>query len=91
MDEKMKKKLDEYVELLEEVKKHVSNEDTAADIVGEVAKDRRVEAMRSNGTEEPATERQKRFMKKLGIDYDDDVSKQGASDLIDQELAKNGR
>ena len=93
MDEKIKKRLDHYVELLNEVKKHVSNEDTAASMVSEIAKDRRVEMMQKNGNGNgsPATERQKQFMTKLGIDYPDSVTKKEASKLIDEELAKNGK
>jgi len=39
----------------------------------------------------PATDKQKNFMKKLGIEYPETVTKQQASKLIDEELGKNGR
>lgn len=89
MDDDMETRLTQYLELLEKVKEKVSNEDTAARIVSEVAKDRRVEQMHRNGSS--ATEKQKAFMDKLGIDYDEDVSKKKASNLIDQELGRNGQ
>jgi len=38
----------------------------------------------------PATEKQKKFMTRLGIDYPKTVTKQEASQLIDEELGKNG-
>jgi hypothetical protein len=38
----------------------------------------------------PATDRQKKFMKKLGIDFPETVTKQEASLLIDEELGRNG-
>lgn len=89
MEDQMKSRLAEYLELLEKVKQEVGNEDTAARIVSEVAKDRRVKEMNSNGS--PATEKQKQFMDKLGIDYDEDVSKKEASQLIDEELENEGK
>ncbi len=39
---------------------------------------------------EPATEKQKQFMKKLGIEYPADVTKQYASMLIDEKREQNG-
>ena len=93
MDEWQENQVSDYLELLNEVKDSVSNEHTAALIVSEVAKDRRMKriSQQRNSDKEPATVRQKRFMEKLGIDYDEGVSKQQASDLIDEELAKNGQ
>ena len=93
MDEWEQNQMSDYIQLLNEAKEQVSNEHTAVLIVGEVAKDRRMKEMsqQRQADGEPATVRQKRFMEKLGIDYDEDVSKQEASDLIDEELAKNGQ
>ena len=93
MNEKTEKRMNEYVELLNQIKQHVSNEDTAASIVSEIAKDRRVREMKKskNGNGSPATENQKKYMSKLGIDYPGNVTKMKASKLIDEKLAKNGR
>ncbi|KXB07630.1 hypothetical protein AKJ51_00750 [candidate division MSBL1 archaeon SCGC-AAA382A20] len=95
METDMENKLEEYLELLEKIKKQVGNEDTAASIVGEIGKDRRVEKMHekngNNGNGSAATEKQKAFMEKLGIDYPENVTKREASGLIDEELAKNGK
>lgn len=93
MNEETEKKMNEYMELLNQIKQHVSNEDTAASIVSEIAKDKRVQEMQKNrnGNGSPATQKQKQFMEKLGIDYPENVTKREASKLIDEELAKNGR
>ena len=93
MDNETEKKMTQYVELLNQIKQHVSNEDTAASLVSEIAKDRRVREMRKskNGNGSPATENQKKYMRKLGIDYPGNVTKMEASKLIDEKLAKNGR
>jgi len=64
----------------------------------EVSKDRRSAEIReeretkNSGTQDsqPATEKQKQFMKKLGIEYPADVTKQYASMLIDEKREQNG-
>lgn len=93
MDEVMKVRVDDYLELLQEIRKEVDSEETAARLVSEIAKDMRMqqisEERQQNGT--PATEKQKAFLDRLGVEYSDDVSKRKASKLIDEELAKNGQ
>ena len=93
MNEEIESKLKEYVDLLNQIKEHVSNEDTAASIVSEIAKDRRVKQMQKNdnGNGSAATERQKEYMDKLGIDYPYNVTKREASQLIDEKLAEHGQ
>jgi hypothetical protein len=62
-------------------------------ILQEMSKDRRSQQMheeQETKNSEAATERQKKFMKKLGIKYPENVTKVEASTLIDEELAKNG-
>ena len=46
---------------------------------------------REQAAEEPATKKQRNFLRKLGVDVDDEdnLTKQRASELIDQELAKD--
>jgi hypothetical protein len=89
----MQSKLDEYMKLLEEIKQKTEDERTAVSLLQEISKDRRTAEIREErGIEqnEPATEKQKSFMKKLGIKFPDTVTKQEASALIDEELGKNG-
>lgn len=94
MVENTKQKLDSYVELLNEIKEKTENDQTTAiAILAEVAKDQRMERMieeRQARNNEPATFKQKKFMDDLGIKYPRNVTKQEASELIDEELAKNG-
>jgi hypothetical protein len=91
MDAKMKNRLDAYLELLEEISEK-TDEKTAVALLQEISKDRRMEKIREeqgfkNG-DQPATDKQKKFMTKLGIEFTDDITKKQASFLIDGELGK---
>jgi hypothetical protein len=93
MDQDIQAKLDSYMELLEEIRQKTDDERTAVSLLQEVSKDRRMEAIRDEREAKnnvPATEKQKKFMKKLGIEFPDTVTKQEASVLIDEELGRNG-
>ncbi len=62
-------------------------------LMQEISKDRRMEHIRQEREaqhQKPATEKQKQFMDDLGIKYPANVTKQEASVLIDEELARNG-
>jgi hypothetical protein len=91
MDADTKKRLDSYLELLDEISEKTDDAVTAVAILHEISKDRRAEQIRGeraaqNG--DAATTRQKRFMRKLGIDYPEEISRKGASMLIQEELDK---
>ena len=99
----MQSKLDEYLRLLEQIKQKTTDERTAVSLLQEVSKDRRSAEIREERetkkgegkkgeakNNEPATEKQKQFMKKLGIEYPADVTKQYASMLIDEKREQNG-
>ena len=102
VDEKMQfdmqSKLEEYLKLLEQIKQRTTDERTAVSLLQEVSKDRRSAEIRderetknSDATEsQPATEKQKQFMKKLGIKFPATVTKQEASLMIDEERGRNG-
>jgi hypothetical protein len=102
VDKKMKfdvqSKLDEYLRLLEQIKQKTNDERTAVALLQEVSKDRRSAEIREeretkNGDtvdSQPATEKQKQFMKKLGIKFPATVTKQEASLMIDEERGRNG-
>jgi hypothetical protein len=91
-------KLDEYMRLLDQIKQKTSDERTAVALLQEVSKDRRAAEMRqeretnNNDSQDsqPATEKQKQFMKKLGIVFPATVTKQKASMLLDEELGRGG-
>lgn len=94
----MQSKLDEYLRLLEQIKQKTTDERTAVALLQEVSKDRRSAEIREeretkgsdNSNGQPATEKQKQYMKKLGIRFPATVTKQEASMLLDEELGKNG-
>ena len=92
MKASIESKVDHYLDLLNEIKGRVEDEQTAARILTEVAKDVRMEQIREErGTKaEPASVKQLQFMKKLGIEPEPGVSKTEASRLIDEELGRNG-
>jgi hypothetical protein len=102
VDKKMKfdvqSKLDEYLRLLEQIKQKTTDERTAVALLQEVSKDRRSAEIREEretkssdtNTSQPATEKQKQFMKKLGIKFPATVTKQEASLMIDEERGRNG-
>jgi hypothetical protein len=94
----MESKLEEYLQLLEQIKQKTTDERTAVSLLQEVSKDRRSAEIREEretknsdtNNSQPATEKQKQFMKKLGIKFPATVTKQEASMLIYQERGKNG-
>jgi hypothetical protein len=89
MDADTKRRLDSYIELFDEISEKTEDDSTAVAILHEMSKDRRVEQMRSereakkNGT---VTFKQKQCMKRLGIDFPDDIARKEASMLIKEEL-----
>ena len=90
MDAKMKEKLNVYLELLDEISEKTENESTALALLQEISKDRRMEKIKheqdlKNG-DQPATEKQKKFMEDLNIEFAKDITKKQASFLIDTEL-----
>lgn len=92
MDQNTKEKLDSYLELLTEISRKTGNSEEARVLLQELSKDRRMQEIREERemrNNRPATERQKRFMDDLGIQYPKAVTKEEASVLIDKELGKN--
>ena len=92
MDENMKQKLDGYLELFQELKQQTGSESIALALTQEIAKDDRTNQIQEQinlKNNEPATDKQKRFMKKLNIAFPAAVTKKEASALIDEELGRN--
>ena len=93
MEFNVQSKMDEYLELLEQIKQKTTDERTAVSVLQEISKDRRsveIREERQAKNAEPATDKQKQFMKKLNIQFPENVTKHEASVLIDDELGKNG-
>ena len=85
-------KVETYLDLLGEIKEKVGDEQTAARLLTEVAKDVRMDQIREERENhaEPATVRQLQFLKKLGVQAESGVTKAEASRLIDEELGRTG-
>ena len=87
-----KERLGSYLELLDEISEKTNDERTAVALLQEISKDRRMEQIReeqkAQNANQPATEKQKRFMDDLGIQFLEAVTKKEASVLIDEELRK---
>ena len=90
----IQKKLEEYIALYNEVKEKTGGDDRAAlAFILEANKDRRMEQMRAEreaGILQPATAAQKRYLKKLKVKVpsDTELTKEQASQLIDEAVAK---
>ena len=93
MDVTIQKQVDNLLELFEAIKQKAGDDHVALALLQEICKDRRSDEIRQErkGKDDNAvTERQKQFMKELGIKFPKNITKQEASALINEELGKNG-
>ena len=91
MDSITQNKLGEYLDLLDQLRDRTGNQDSAVALLREIAKDRRTEEIRKErkrSTSEPATDRQKQKLNRLGVKYSGDLTKQIASNLITEAMAE---
>ncbi len=82
-------RLESYVEVYDEIREKTESDSAAVAILQEMGKDQRSKQIREEKAtvnHEVATEKQKRFMKRLGISCPAGVTKKEASALIDEEL-----
>ena len=80
----------DYVTLLGTLRQETANESTAVALLQEIAKDRRVKQMNGESVfVVPATEKQLKYLKKLGIDVAEGITKDEASQLIDKAVTKD--
>ena len=89
METGYEEKIDRYIELYDEVREKTDTDSAAVAILQEMGKDRRSKHIReekATANYEPATEKQRRFMKRLGISIPAAVTKKEASILLDEEL-----
>jgi len=90
--ETLQGKLTEYIALYNEIRQRINGEPRdALAILAEIGKDARMEQMkeeREKQNGDPATDKQKRFLKKLEIEFVPNLTKVQASALIDRALAK---
>lgn len=100
MDTATNARIDDYLEVYERVNTVVKSAEVTAAIIEQIGKDTRCEWLtngRSNGNgngnsnsngDEPATEKQLGFLKRLKVEVSAGLSKQAASKLIDEAQAK---
>jgi len=83
--------IESYVELLDEIKTHTENSQDAVSILAEIRKDQRMQQIESkkviNGSL-AATENQIAFLKRLGVEITPGLTRQEASELIDDRKEK---
>ena len=86
----LKGRVGAYNELFDEIRNNVGDDSLALAILHNVAKDLRMEQIRSERStsqDTQATPRQKGFLRRLGVEFDEKLSKNAASELIDQHAA----
>ena len=86
-----KTKLEEYINLLNEIKTRVEDEHTAVRILAEISKDRRMQEMheqREQQNNKPASQKQLAYLSDLGVDVSEHpaLTSKKASELIDEAL-----
>ena len=89
MEITMQRQVETILELFDAIRQKVSDQPTAAVLLQEICKDKRsaeIRQEREGRDDNSATDRQKRFMKELGIKFPKNITKQEASVLIDEEL-----
>jgi len=84
-------RIENYLNLLGQVKAKIQDERTAVSLLSEVLKDHRMEQMRKEKEQqgdEPASKKQIQYLKKLGVDVSKHagLTKEQASKLIDDAL-----
>lgn len=86
----IQQKLNSYLALLEEIKEKTGDEETARVLLGEVAQDLRMEQIheeRSFNGNVPATDNQIGYLRRLGAEIPEGLTKKQASKLIEATLA----
>jgi len=79
-----KKSIDQYVELYDAIQEKTPSDEVAIAILQEIGKDKRSKVIAEVRGGEPATEKQKNYLKDLGVEFDDSITKKDASDMIEQ-------
>ncbi len=84
MKTEIQKSISEYVELYDAIQEKAPSNEVAIAILQEVGKDKRTAEIAEVSSYGLATEKQKKFLKDLGVEFDDSITKKEASDLIEQ-------
>ena len=95
----MEKQLTKYIESFEDIRQKVGDDQIALALLHELGKDRRMDVIRaerlarnrasSNGNgEQGASDKQRSYLKSLGVDVPEGASKAEASKMIDAALER---
>jgi hypothetical protein len=88
MEIDIRSKVKNYIELIETIKEQTGDNAVAVAVFHEVLKDSRSEnsspQKKVYNSDSPATDKQIDYLKKLGVHIPEQVTRQQASDLIDQ-------
>jgi hypothetical protein len=87
MEFNIQDRVEEYIEILDEIRPKVESEEAAVAVLHEACKDRRSESFRKDEKKPRnnlVTEKQRRLMDDKGINYPNDVSRKEASRLINK-------
>jgi len=79
-----KKSIDQYVELYDAIQEKTPSDEVAIAILQEIGKDKRSKIIAEVRGDEPATEKQKNYLKDLGVEFDDSITKKNASGMIER-------
>ena len=84
MKTETKNSINQYVELYDAIQEKAPSEEAAIAILQEIGKDKRSKFFEEASNNELATEKQKNYLKDLGVEFDDSITKKEASDMIEQ-------
>ena len=78
------KSINQYVELYDAIQEKAPSEEVAIALLQEIGKDRRSLRLAEVSDDSPATEKQKNYLRDLGVEFEDSITKTEASDIIEQ-------
>ena len=84
MKKEIQKSIDEYTELYDAIQEKAPSDEVAIAILQEIGKDKRTAVIAEVTSDGLATEKQKNYLKDLGVEFNDSITKKEASDLIEQ-------
>ena len=79
--------IETYVRLLERIGEKVDSSSEAIAILEQIGKDRRTKFIQHGMNQEsdaPATDKQLKYLERLGVEFSDGITKQEASALIEE-------
>jgi hypothetical protein len=84
MKKEIQKSISEYVELYDAIQEKAPSGEVAIAIFQEIGKDKRTAEIAEVSSDGLATDKQKKYLKDLGVEFNDSITKKEASDLIEQ-------